>query len=135
LRRLHDWEWELNMRIPAGWEQTVDRLDALFADSDVAVVQSFDLQTARAELRDPAACPCPYHGTDRCTCQYIVYLVYTDEPEPTSVIVHGHDNWTYVSVEDSAGGSTHALARRIGRLFGVDQCVEATARCCEPDPT
>jgi hypothetical protein len=130
---MHEREQDLKKRIRASWEQTVDRLDALFAETRMAVVQSFDLQTARAELRDPAGCSCPYHGTDHCTCQYIVYLVYADEPEPSSVIVHGHDNWTYVLVEDGAAGSTHGLTRRIGRLFGDSQFVEAPARRGQPN--
>jgi len=61
-------------------------------------VQTFDLHTARAGLRD---CPCPNHGTDECDCQMVVVLVYGKAEEPVTLILHGNDGQTWLSVADS----------------------------------
>jgi hypothetical protein len=39
------------------------------------VVRSFDLRSAMAAHAD---CECPHHGTAKCTCQFVVLLVYGD---------------------------------------------------------
>lgn len=95
------------MRFQASWEKTTELLEASFQDSGVRVVRSFDLQTARQGLLDSSSCPCPHHGTAQCTCQYLVYLIYADGTEPTTVVVHGFDDHTEISMEadDSREGS------------------------------
>jgi hypothetical protein len=40
------------------------------------VFRSFDLQAARAAA---SPCSCPHHGTARCSCAYLVLLVYGGE--------------------------------------------------------
>lgn len=75
----------------------------------VQAVRSFDLQAARAGLLDPSACACPYHGQDQCTCQYVVYLIYSDAPHPISVTVHGHDKYTDLSIQDSPHSNQEEL--------------------------
>lgn len=60
-------------------------------------VQTFDLQTARLGPHD---CSCPHHGTDECDCQMIVLLVYGEMAEPATLILHGNDGQTWVSVSD-----------------------------------
>ena len=62
------------------------------------VVRTFDLQVAR---HDPADCPCPHHGTDRCDCQMVVLLVYGDDFQPISLIAHSHDGRTWFSLVDT----------------------------------
>jgi hypothetical protein len=109
----------MTMRVAAEWQQTVDLLEAFFAEQGLSVVRSFDLQTARSELHDPTACTCPYHGTDRCTCQYIVFLVYGDGEDPLSLVVHGHDQWTQIAIEHEAGAPTQSWLERVARLFPV----------------
>lgn len=59
------------------------------------VMRTFDLQAAR---HDPADCPCPHHGTDRCDCQMVVLLVYADNYGPISLIAHSHDGRTWFSL-------------------------------------
>jgi hypothetical protein len=59
---------------------------------------TFDLQLARS---DPADCPCPQHGTDQCNCQMIVLLVYRDGCQPVSLIAHGSEGRTWLSLIDS----------------------------------
>ncbi|MGZ9221506.1 MAG: hypothetical protein ACXW4Q_05315 [Anaerolineales bacterium] len=60
-------------------------------------VQTFDLHTARLGLPD---CSCPNHGTNECDCQMVVLLVYGKAAEPATLILHGNDGQTWVSIAD-----------------------------------
>ena len=68
-------------------------------------VQTFDLHTARAGLND---CSCPNHGTVDCDCQLVVVLVYGNELEPATLILHGNDGRTWFSIGDVPGQKTNA---------------------------
>ena len=59
------------------------------------LVQTFDLQAARLTLDD---CPCPHHGTSHCDCQMVVLLIYGSAPEPATLILHGNDGQTWLSL-------------------------------------
>ena len=59
------------------------------------VVRSFDLQAARAGA---SACNCPHHGTARCTCSYVVLLVYGAGGPPAVVTAHSCDTRTYLEI-------------------------------------
>jgi hypothetical protein len=61
-------------------------------------VQTFDLHAARLGLHD---CPCPHHGAEKCDCQMIVLLVYGEADEPATLILHGNDGKTWISVIDN----------------------------------
>jgi len=62
-------------------------------------IQTFDLHTARHALGD---CPCPHHGTKACDCQMVVLLVYGNADEPATLVLHGNDGQTWISlVNDS----------------------------------
>ena len=78
--------------------ETVLRLTSRLSESEYQVTRSFDLQTARSELRAPEECPCPHHGSAACTCQYVVLIVNKPAEAPTSVVIHGHDDRTLISV-------------------------------------
>ncbi|HLF75213.1 MAG TPA: hypothetical protein VI524_12745 [Anaerolineales bacterium] len=69
------------------------------------VVQTFDLQTARRAMAD---CPCPHHGTSECDCQMVVLLVYGEGTEPATLILHGNDGQTRLSLADPPGRRTDA---------------------------
>ncbi len=105
------------MQVQLTWEETIERLEAFFQEADLQVVRSFDLQTAREGLRDPAACPCPHHGTARCSCQYLVFLLYTSEPEPLAVVVHGYDSQTQVAMEAGQDGTGRELQERLSEVL------------------
>jgi hypothetical protein len=75
------------------------RLTGLLSDAGFQVTRSFDLQDARAELRAPEECPCPNHGTAICNCQYVVLLVNSPGKVPSSLVIHGHDDRTLISLE------------------------------------
>jgi hypothetical protein len=72
-------------------------LDEL-AQRDLQVMRSFDLQSAREFLKDPEDCPCAYHGTELCTCQYVILLISKKDRPPATLVVHGHDDWTHISL-------------------------------------
>lgn len=58
-------------------------------------MQTFDLHAARAGLHD---CPCPNHGTEECDCQMVILLVYGDAESPATLILHGNDDKTWISL-------------------------------------
>ena len=60
-------------------------------------IQTFNLHTVRVGLHD---CPCPNHGTNECDCQMVVLLVYGKSAEPVTLILHGNDGQTWVSIAD-----------------------------------
>ncbi len=78
------------------------RLTGLLSDAGFQVTRSFDLQDARAELRAPEECPCPNHGSAICNCQYVVLLVNKSGEDPSSLVIHGHDDRTLISLEPRA---------------------------------
>jgi hypothetical protein len=82
--------------------EIVVRLTRRLSNAGYQVTRSFDLQSARSELRAPEDCPCPNHGSAACTCQYVVLLVNTEGEAPTTLVIHGHDDRTLVTIGGSA---------------------------------
>lgn len=80
--------------------QVVDEISRLLGMSGLTVVESFDLQVARA---GHIGCTCPHHGTDQCACQLAILLIYGDDPTPVSIMVHGNEEDTDVSIIEMAG--------------------------------
>ncbi len=64
------------------------------------VEQTFDLRVARLLH---AGCPCPHHGTDKCSCQMVVLLVRCEGNDPITLILHGNDDQTSLSVINLSG--------------------------------
>ena len=62
------------------------------------VIQTFDLQAARQTLD---SCVCPNHGTSECDCQMLVLLVYGEGTEPVTLILHGNDGKTWLSIVEN----------------------------------
>lgn len=62
------------------------------------VMRSFDLQLARVNQE---LCSCPYRGTKLCDCQMIVLLIYGVQDIPVTLVCHGHDGWTHLSLVDN----------------------------------
>ncbi len=80
----------------ANFQRTLERLRRDLLASGLQVDVSFDLQSARQAMRNPAECTCPHHGTTHCTCQYAVLLVRRAEQPPLSLVIHGHENRLYI---------------------------------------
>lgn len=74
-------------------QKVVDRLNA----SGLRVIRSFDLQSARATHAD---CTCPHHGNEKCDCQLVVLLVYDDPGSMLTIVVHGRDKKTDLTLAD-----------------------------------
>ena len=68
-------------------------------------VQTFDLHTARAGSHD---CPCPHHGTNACDCQMVVMLIYGKAEAPVTLILHGNEGQTWLSLAESPEQKTTA---------------------------
>jgi len=66
------------------------------------IERTFDLHAARRAQVD---CLCPYHGTSDCTCQMVVLLVHRQRAQPVTIVVHGHDGQTSLSLVDMASQS------------------------------
>lgn len=78
---------------------------------NLRMVQTFDLDTARASLSE---CECPNHGTDACDCKMMVLLVYGETLEPVTLFLHGNDGKTWFSIaEDPRQRVDAALLRSI----------------------
>ncbi len=81
-------------------------------------LQTFDLQDAR--LGD-VGCTCPYHGTSVCDCQMLIFMVYGEAAAPSTLMLHGHDGQTWISLVDHAshpadGLIVRAIEEAVGRM-------------------
>jgi len=85
----------LNLHQPT--EETVAWAMQRLITSGFQVERTFDLHAARMSQVN---CPCPYHGTSDCTCQMIVLLVHDQKTQPVTIVVHGHDGQTCLSMVD-----------------------------------
>lgn len=63
------------------------------------VVRSFDLRSA---LAAHVGCECPQHGTAKCTCQFVVLLVY-GASDTLVVTVHSREARAQVQIVRPAG--------------------------------
>jgi hypothetical protein len=85
------------MTVQANCEEATTHTAQLLSSVGLQVVRSFDLRSARMAH---AECACPHHGTAQCTCQFVVLLVYGRGGAPVTLVVHGHDGQTWLSLVD-----------------------------------
>lgn len=76
-------------------EQVHAWVDTKLTSAGFRVVETFDLQVARLAHPD---CPCPHHGTEDCNCQMVILLVYGKQEDPATLVVHGQDSKTWLSL-------------------------------------
>ena len=80
-------------------EQTCEQVQAWvnleLTSAGFRVVQTFDLQVARLAHPD---CTCPNHGTDDCNCQMVVLLVYLKKGSPATLVIHGQEGKSWLSL-------------------------------------
>jgi hypothetical protein len=86
------------LSIDSSCDQALQMTKTQLSEAGLSAVQTFNLNTARLGLHN---CCCPNHGTAACDCQMIVLLVYGDVAEPTTLILHGNNVQTWVSIADS----------------------------------
>src|SRR5215216_3835168 len=87
------------LSIEASCDQALQATQAKLSQAGLSAVATFNLNTARLGLHN---CCCPNHGTEACDCQMIVLLVYGESLEPATLILHGNDGQTWLSIADSA---------------------------------
>ena len=87
------------LSIDCSCDQALKTTKANLSQVGLSAVQTFNLNVARLGLHD---CGCPNHGTEACDCQMIVLLVYGESPEPATLILHGNNGQTWISISDSA---------------------------------
>ena len=87
------------LSIDSGCDQALQTTKTELAQAGLSAVQTFNLNTARLGLHN---CCCPNHETETCDCQMIVLLVYGEAPEPATLILHGNNGQTWISLADSA---------------------------------
>jgi hypothetical protein len=75
--------------------QTLQWVHQQLLKAGLRSVQTFDLHTARESSHD---CQCPHHGTDQCDCQMVVLLIYGSMEEPATLVLHGNDGKTLLSM-------------------------------------
>ncbi len=89
-------------------DETLRRLRQPLDRAGLRVLRTFDLKDARLAAAD---CPCPHHGEAGCECQMVVLLIYGEAAPPVTLILHGSQGWTWLSLGDTAARETHALIR------------------------
>lgn len=95
-------------------EQVQVSVNQQLANAGFHVVQTFDLQVARLAHPD---CSCPHHGTDDCNCQLVVLLIYPKKGDPVTLVIHGQDGRTWLSLANPTGQRSNQhlemLVRRV----------------------
>jgi hypothetical protein len=76
-------------------EQAINWAASKLEQANFRAVRTFDLQVARMAHLD---CTCPHHGTEQCNCQMVVLLVYQNNFPPTTLVIHGNEemSWLYI---------------------------------------
>ncbi len=76
-------------------DQALSWVNEQLSSSSLRTVQTFDLQVAR--LAHPE-CTCRHHGKVECNCQMVVLLVYRKQEDPATLIIHGQENKSWISL-------------------------------------
>jgi hypothetical protein len=110
--------------IQANCDEATTQAAQLLSGAGLQVVRSFDLRSARMAH---AECTCPHHGTAQCTCQFVVLLVYGQGGAPMSLVVHGHDGQTWLSLVDTPQQPADMkLAAKIAQALSPQRSVPVT---------
>ena len=72
-------------------------LSQRLSSAGLRLLRTFDLNDARLAVED---CRCPHHGTSACDCQMVIVLVYAGPSAPVTLVVHGNDGMSWISVID-----------------------------------
>jgi len=99
-------------------EQVIPELVNRLERQGLRVITTFDLQLARMNQTE---CHCPHHGTERCTCQYAVLLVYDRKQRSSAyrtITAHGRDGEVWLSLLKSP--TLRSDVRPTGEAMGKD---------------
>lgn len=93
--------------------ETVAWLQQRLWEDGLEVTQVVDASRARLAMEGYS---CPHHGTEACDCKTIVLVVHGRSRFPASLILHGSNGHTWVSLAERAEGnadpSTVAIIQR-----------------------
>ena len=82
------------------FDRVLARVNQQLTSVGLRAVQTFDLQAAR--LAHPH-CAYPYHGTNDCNCQMVVLFMYGKQEDSATMVIHGQDDRSWVSLAVSVG--------------------------------
>jgi hypothetical protein len=103
------------LTIQADGQVVVDQIADVLGKAGLQVVQSFDLQVAKAAH---SHCSCPHHGSEKCDCQMIMLLVYERDGKPATLVAHGQDGKTHLGmITDANRGHSSYLMETILNIF------------------
>ena len=96
-------------------DEAVTRVKDILDETGLRVLVSFDSHHVR-DGAVPAACP--HHGTSSCDCQVVILLVYDVEGQPATLMAHGQDGETWISLAAAPGQRPPArLERKIAKAL------------------
>lgn len=101
-------------------DRALQMIKRKLARAGLRALQTFDLHVARLAQH---ACACPHHGTEQCDCQMIILLVYGSAEEPVTLILHGKDGQTWLSIADSP--SQRVEPKRLAQIQAALQAADA----------
>ena len=85
------------------------------------IEQTFDLHVARLSH---VGCTCPHHGTEQCSCQMVVLLIRGEGKNPLTLILHGNDGQTNLSIASLTGKRSNPSLDATIRLALIPQDIE-----------
>lgn len=88
------------------YDEVLPWLKQQLSRAGLRVIQTFDLRLTTALKL--GYCSCPHHGTGQCDCQMVVLLVYGGDLKPATLILHGNDGQTWLSLIDHPGQRAEA---------------------------
>lgn len=81
-------------------DESVSRITDVLQERGLRVMTSFDSQLARGAAN---LAVCPHHGTTACDCRIVILLVYEEGSQPATLLAHGQDGETWISLVVAPG--------------------------------
>ena len=89
-------------------DRVLEWLTHSLSEEGLRLLPTFDLHNARIS---PQECLCPHHGTGACDCQLVVVLVYGKADQPATLVLHGSDGRTWLSLINTLRQQADAQVR------------------------
>ena len=103
------------IKLNCAGDEAAARVTEVMQGSSLRVMTSFDSQLTRIPMTPSA---CPHHGTAACDCQIVILLVYDQDGQPATLLAHGQDGETWISLVVAPGQRSQArLENKIKRLL------------------
>ena len=96
-------------------DTAVTEVTEALENAGLRVMPSFDSRLTGAPT------VCPHHGAEQCDCQIVILLVYGPEERPATLMAHGQDGETWISIATAPGqrpssGLENAIKRAVSPL-------------------